>query len=233
MKIVNNDALIKRNRTLSQSVLYVSLGVLVVGLLWSLTNPEATESQFSYLILIPTYILVQLSIYLANRWGRSPRPDEVVAQSLKGLSDQYTLYNYIAGSPHLLAGPAGLLIIKPYYHSGDISYDSKKKRYKQKGGPFFLTKVFAQESLPDISQDSKNLLKRFNTFLQKNGIKTGIQPEFVNIFYSDKASVNSQDAPEAILRSEKLKDFVRGQAKKKTIVAKEIERLTSQFAKAT
>lgn len=229
MKISNNHKFIKRNKKINQAILYLSLALLVLGLFWSLTSPTVTQTQLSYLVLIPAYILVQISIYMANRWGRSPRPDEIVAQSLKGLPDQFTLYNFVAGVPHLLLGPAGLWIIKPYYHSGEISYDLGKKRYKQKGGPFIISKLFAQESLPDIERETQTFLRQFNSYVIKNKLDIGIKPSIVNIFYSEKAAVDSRNAPEATLRAEKLKDFIRNQAKHKSFSIDVIKKIAAQL----
>lgn len=213
MNISNNTKLINRNKKISQAVLYMSLAILVLGLVWSLTSPTVPQTQFSYLVLIPAYLLVQVSIYMANRWGRSPRPDEIIAQSLKGLPDQYSLYNYNAGVPHLLVGPAGVWIIKAYHHSGEISFDADKGKYRQKGGPFIISKLFAQESLPDILHDSRLSKRQFNAFVEKNQLKLSVEPRVANIFYSEKADMMARNAPEPTMNSEKFKDFIRSQAK--------------------
>jgi hypothetical protein len=229
MKISNNIKLINRNKKLSQAVLYISLALLVLGLVWSLTSPDVTQTQFSYLVLIPAYILVQVSIYMANRWGRSPRPDEIIAQSLKGLPEQYMLYNYNAGVPHFLVGPAGLWIIKPYYHSGEITYDDKKGKFNQKGGAFIISKLFAQESLPDIQHDTRLLKRQFGAFVEKNSLIMPVEPQVVNIFYSEKADINARNAPEPTMRSEKFKDFIRGQAKQNPLTNEAIKQIVSQL----
>lgn len=229
MKISSNEQLIHRNKKISQGVLYFSLAFLLIGLFWSLTNPDISQYQFSYAILIPAYILVQVSIFLSFKWGRSPRPDEIVSQSLKGLPDQFILYNYKAGVPHLLVGPAGLWIIKPYYHSGEITYDQVKKKYKQKGGPFILSKLFAQESLPDISRDSAYLIRQFDRFISKNNLHIGETPNIVNIFYSEKANLHVQNAPEPTMPSGRLKEFIRGKAKQKPLSNEEISNIVRQL----
>jgi len=229
MRISNNTQLINRNKKLSQAVLYISLALLVLGLVWSLTSPDVTQTQFSYLILIPAYILVQVSIFMANRWGRSPRPDEIIAQSLKGLPDQYTLYNYNAGVPHFLVGRAGLWIIKPYYHSGEITFDDKKGKFIQKGGPFIISKLFAQESLPDILHDTKLAKRQFGTFAEKNQLRLPDVPQVVNFFYSEKADIMARNAPEPTMSSEKFKDFIRGQAKQNPLSNETIKEVTSQL----
>jgi hypothetical protein len=172
---------------------------------------------------------VQVSIFLANRWGRSPRPDEILINSLKGLPDQYTLYNYNAGVSHLLVGPAGVWIIKPYYHSGEISYDSGKGRFQQKGGPFIISKLFAQESLPDLLHESKQVKRLFANFIQKMNIKVAQEPRIVNIFYSEKAEVLANNAPEPTMNAEKLKNFIRGQAKQNPLSDLKVKEFTDQL----
>ena len=231
MKISNNTKKIIRNKKISQLVLYLSLAILIIGLIWSLTSSTNISIQFSYFVLIPAYFLVQISIYLANRWGRSPRPDEILVNALKGLPDQYTLYNYNVGVPHLLVGPAGLWIIKPYYHSGEISYDTIKGKYRQKGGPFIISKLFAQESLPDLEHESKQLMRLFTNFINKEDIKIGVEPNVVNIFYSEKAEVLANKAPEPTMNAEKLKNFIRGKAKQNPLADVKIKEITDQLPK--
>jgi hypothetical protein len=229
MKISNNYPLIQKNKKISQTVLYASLALLVIGLVWSFTGADITQYTMAYIILIPAYLLVQVSIYLANKWGRSPRPDEIIEQSLKGLNDQYTLYNYNTGVPHLLVGPAGIWIIKPYYQFGTISYNSDKNRFEQKGGANFIAKLFGQEGLTDILRESKNALRGFDAFNQKAKINLDIKPKIVNIFYSEKAEVLAKNAPEATIHSSKLKDLVRSQAKTSILKDEKLNQIRQQL----
>lgn len=229
MKISNNYPLIQKNKKISQIVLYASLALLVVGLVWSFTGADITQYTMAYLILIPAYLLVQISIYLANKWGRSPRPDEIIEQSLKGLNDQYTLYNYNTGVSHLLVGPAGIWIIKPYYQFGKISYNSDKNRYEQKGGANFISKLFGQEGITDILRESKSALRDFDEFNKKMKINIDVKPNIVNIFYSDKAEILAKNAPEITIHSNKLKDMVRSQAKTSSLKDEKINQIRQQL----
>lgn len=229
MKISNNYPLIKKYKKISQIVLYASLVLLVIGLVWSFTGADITQYTMAYAILIPAYLLVQISIYLANKWGRSPRPDEIIEQSLKGLNDQYTLYNYNAGVPHLLVGPAGILIIKPYHQFGTISFNSDKNRYEQQGGANFIAKLFGQEGLTDILRESKIALRDFDAFNKKKNNSIDVKPRIVNIFYSDKADILAKNAPEATIHSDKLKDMVRSQAKISQLRDEKINQIRQQL----
>jgi hypothetical protein len=213
MKIIRNKTKIKKNKTISQIVLYLSMAILVIGFLWSINDPDSVQLTLSYVLIAIAYILVQISLYMANKWGRSPRPDEIVENSLKGLNDQFTLYNYTTPIPHLLVGPAGIWILKPYYHSGEITYNPEKKRYEQRGGPNFLSKWFAQESLPNILEESNLHRKKLKNYFQNLNLGEPQNVFVANIFYSEKAEVMAKNAPEVTVHTEKLKDIIRSKAK--------------------
>jgi len=232
MKLSVNNKLIERNKKIAQSILYVSLGLLIIGFVWTLRNTEPSKSIIGYLILIPAFLLVQVSIYLANRWGKSPRPDEIILSALKGLDNQYTLYVYTTGVPHLLVGPIGVWIINPYNHEGEISYNLEKKRYIQKGGSNFVAKYFAQEGLPNIIRDVISLKKDHKKYFENNSIHVDEEPTIVNLFYSDNVILVKNDAPEINLKSNKLKVFIRKSAKEAKIPLEKVEELRSKLPKS-
>ena len=229
MKLSNNNRLIQRNKRISQIVLYSALALLVIGLIWSFTGADRTQYTIAYIILIPAYILVQISIYLANKWGRSPRPDEIIGLSLKGLNDQYTLYNYDTGVPHLLVGPAGVWIIKPYHQFGTITFNTGKNQYELKGGANFIAKLFGQESLSNIENESKIARRDFEDYKKKNNISFDVEPKIVNIFFSEKADVIAKNAHEITIHSDKLKEMIRSQAKLNPLRDEKINQIRQQL----
>ncbi|MHA1794992.1 MAG: hypothetical protein ACTSUK_02690 [Promethearchaeota archaeon] len=231
MKISINNKIIDRNKKIAQITLYISLAFLAIGFIWTLRNSDNSKSFIGSLILIPAYLLVQVSIFMANRWGKSPRPDEIVIQALKGLDDKYTLYNYTTGVPHLLVGPIGVWIINPYHHEGEISYNSEKKRYKQKGGPKLIAKYFAQEGLPNITREVFSLKKDLKKYFDKNSIHIDEELKVVNLFYSDDVILLSDNAPEINLKSNKLKVFIRNHAKKTKLPPEKIEKFRNLLPK--
>ena len=231
MKLSINYKLIERNKKIAQITLFASLALLTIGFIWTLRNSEPAKSLIGYLILIPAYLLVQISIFMANRWGKSPRPDEIVVQALKGLDNRYTLYNFTTGVPHLLIGPIGIWIINPYHHKGKISYNLEKNRYLQKGGPNFIAKYFAQDGLPNITREVFSLKKDLTKYFDKNSIQIDEEPIIVNLFYSDDIILLTNNAPEINLKSDKIKVFIRKHVKKANIPPEKIEKLRSQLPK--
>jgi len=217
MKISINQKLIARNKKIAQYTLYLSLALLVVGFIWSIRNTDPEKALIGWGILIPSYFLVQISIYMANRWGKSPRPDELVIQSLKGLNDDYTLYNLTTPMPHLLVGPHGIWVLNPYHQKGEISYDVEKSKYRQKGGVGIIGKYFGQEGLPNIARDTANLRQDVEAFLGKMDLSFSSASKVVNVFFSEDADLKGNNFPDWCIKAEKLKSLVRKESKNKIL----------------
>jgi hypothetical protein len=212
MKIVSNEKLIKRNNRLGTYLTFGSLAILGLGLYFSFADTK--YFQFSLIALLAGFILSQVGIYMGNRYGRKPRPDQSISAALKGLEDKYTLYHYMTPISHLLVGPAGIWVLLPYFQTGTISFDEKRKRWRQKGGNLYL-KLFGQENLgrPDLEVTASSTdLKRFLAKTLPDTTQPDIQVALV--FTNEKTKVDAENAPTPTLHIDKLKDFVRRQAKK-------------------
>jgi hypothetical protein len=225
MKILENSKLIERNKKIAQYTLYVSLALLVFGFIWSIRNTDPDKAMVGWLILLPSYFLVQISIYMANKWGKSPRPDEIVIQSLKGLNDEYTFYNYTTPVPHLLVGPQGAWILNPYHQKGVISFNSDKQRYQQKGGAGVIGKYFGQEGLPNVLRENENLKKDLQKYYEKRNINERINPEVINVFYSEVVELDGENFPVPCIKADKLKTFVRKESKNRELTPEELSEL--------
>ena len=216
MKIVTNHKMIRRNKKIGQYTTIGSLAILALGFIISLNqNISSNDYFYSLIALVGGFILSQVGIYFSNRWGRSPRPDEVLAAGLKGLEDKYTLYSYMTAVPNLLVGPAGIWILSTYTQPGLITYDSVKKKWHQRGGNFLL-KIFGQESLGRPEQDTYSLVQEFQKFVTKEiDIPNLPAPQVAMVFLLDpkKVSIVAPDSPIPCMNIEKLKDFIRRQAK--------------------
>jgi hypothetical protein len=229
MKISIDNKTIARNKKIAQYTLYLSLALLVLGFFWSIRNTDPKKTLIGWAILIPSYFLVQLSIYMANKWGKSPRPDEVVVQSLKGLNDEFTLHNFTTAVPHLLIGPQGVWIINPYHHKGEISYDIKRSRYTQQGGAGLIGKYFGQEGLPKISRETRTLKQDLQDYFKKQKIKVQTEPEVVNLFYSDQVELVGENFPDLCVKADKFKAMIRKEAKKRLLTPEELTEISQRL----
>jgi len=233
MKIVTNQKLIKRNARIGQVTSITALVILGVGFYTTYKMPDKVAYSLGALLI--GFFLSQMGIYYGNRWGRSPRPDELLDRGLKGLGREYTIYHYTTPVSHLLVGPAGIWILLPYYQSGRITY--QKGRWRAKGGGFVQSylRIFGQENLgrPDLEAGSEvDVLKRHLTRLLPEGTEL---PEIRTalLFTNPKVELNVKDAPLPSLTPKDLKEFLREQAKNKTISAEMLDSLREVLPQPT
>lgn len=213
MKVITNEKLIKKYSSLGKYLNIGAIAILFGGMAISWLRIDLF--YLAMIALLAGFILSQISIFFINRWGRRPRPDERITSSLKGVTNDYTLYHYNTPVSHLLVGPAGVWTILPYFQRGTITYE--KNRWKQKGGGLGLAylKVFAQEGLGRPDLDSKSDIDKLTEFFTQ-AMGTEI-PEIksVLVFTDKRAILEVEDAPIPTMAIEALKEFIRKQAKEK------------------
>ncbi len=229
MKIIKNEKLISRNGKIGQ---YTSLGALVVlglGMYISFTKPDLFT--YSVVCLLIGFIMTQVGMYMGNRWGRSPRPDEKFDAGLKGLHSDFSMYHYSTPVSHLLVGPSGAWVLLPYHQKGKVEF--KKNRWKMSGGGFMQAymRIFGQESIgrPDI--DAETEVQTLRKFFAKN-LDESFAPEIKSIlvFTSDEVELEPNDSPIPAMKLKQLKEFMRQGVKNRALTSDQIAKITGLFA---
>jgi hypothetical protein len=229
MKIIKNEKLIKRNGLIGQ---WTSIGALVVlaGGMWMSFANSANAKMVSYslIALVVGFLLTQVGMYMGNRWGRSPRPDESLDAALKGLPGDYTIYHFVTPAAHLLVGPAGVWALIPYRQRGVVKYI--KNRWRVVGGGFLQAymSIFGQEGIgrPDLESESEiNAMRKLLGKTLNEGELPNVQ--VVLIFMHEGAELQVEDAPIPALKLKQLKDFMRQRAKEKPISAMQLAAIKS------
>lgn len=221
MKTIKNEKLIKRNGKIGQ---WTSLGaLLVLGLGMYISFNRTDLFLYSIAALLIGFTMTQIGMFMGNRYGRSPRPDEKLDAGLKGLQNEFVMYHYMAPASHLLVGPAGLWVLLPFHQRGQVVY--KKNRWKMSGGGFLQSymRIFGQESIgrPDIEMNSEiNALKKH---LAKHMDEAEI-PEIngIMVFTNDEVEIDSGDATITVLKMKEMKNFFRQKAKEKPITSTQL-----------
>lgn len=212
MKIIKNEKLIKRNSTIGNWTSLAALVILGVGMYISITRTDLFI--YALVALLVGFTLTQIGMYMGNRYGRSPRPDEKLDAGLKGLPGDFTIYHYASPASHLLVGPAGVWLLMPYHQRGQVTF--RKNRWQMSGGGFLQSymRIFGQESLgrPDleIESETKNLRKHFARKMDESAIPE-IKP--LIIFTNDEVEITTEDAPVPALKLKQVKDFLRQKGK--------------------
>ncbi|MBI4761071.1 MAG: hypothetical protein ACOYYF_05410 [Chloroflexota bacterium] len=222
MKIIKNEKLIQRNRQIGQWTSLAALIVLGLGMYISFTRTDLFA--YSLAALLIGFTLTQIGMYLGNRYGRSPRPDEKLDAGLKGLQNEFAIYHYTTPASHLLVGPAGIWVLLPYHQRGKVTYH--KNRWRMSGGGFLQAymRLFGQEGLgrPDIELESE--ISALKKHLAKRMDETQIPPiNAMMVFISDDVEIDAADAPIPAMKLKDIKEFFRKKAKEKPIVQMQLE----------
>lgn len=239
MKIIKNEKLIKRNGRIGQWTTIAALVILGGGMFFSVSDPSDPQRvTYSMVALVFGFILTQVGLYMGNRWGRSPRPDEQLDAGLKGLPGEFALYHYSAPAPHLLVGPAGVWVLIPYRQRGVVTY--AKNRWRVGSGGFLQAymSIFGQEGIgrPDLEAENEilavkkllanqleerrpDLEAKNKTLAAKKLLASRLaESEFpevnaVLVFTNEQVDIQVEDAPLPALKLKQLKDFMRQKAK--------------------
>lgn len=224
MNILTNESLVRRNARIASISMLAGLLVLVGGIFVSFRLPtgENPTLQFnlSMILLLVGFTLSQVGIYFSNRWGRRPRPDQLLDQALKGLDGRYSIYHYLLPAAHVLIGPAGVWVLFPRHQRGTISFS--KGRWRQRGGGLLLgyLKLFAQEGLgrPDVEiAGETEALKRYLTKVLPEGTSL---PEIqaALVFTNPRTEIDiaeDENPPAEAVPLGKLKEMIRKAGKAK------------------
>lgn len=225
MKIIKNETLIKRNGKIGNWTSLAAIVVLGLGMYISFTRMELIS--YTLISLVVGFTLTQIGMYLGNKFGRSPRPDERLDAGLKGLQNEYIMHHYTTPASHLLLGPAGVWVIKPYHQRGLVTF--RKNRWRIGGGGFFQSymRIFGQESLGRPDLDIEGEIDAVRKYLLKHLDETEI-PEInpLMVFTSDNVEIEAEDAPIPAIKLKQLKDFIRQRAKPRALSPEQLTKLT-------
>lgn len=215
MKIIKNEKLIKRNSRIGSWTTVAALAILGGGMFFSVSDPaDPQRVMYSIIALAVGFLLTQVGLYMGNRWGRSPRPDEQLDAGLKGLPGEFAIYHYIAPASHLLVGSAGIWVLLPYRQRGLVRYD--RNRWRVSGGGFLQAymSIFGQEGIGRPDLEAENEIRAVTKLLTKHFEEHEI-PD-VNaalVFTNENIVIQTEDAPLPAIKLKQLKDFMRQKAK--------------------
>lgn len=229
MKIIKNEKFIKRNVKMGQWTSLAGILLMAGAMYGVFASEKRPELMTATLIAMAAgFVLTFISSYIGNRFGGSPRLDETLDATLKGLPGDYTIYHFVTPAAHLLVGPAGIWAVLPYRQKGQVIY--RKNRWKLSGGGFAqqYMRFFGQDRLGRPEVDAENEKKAVHKELSKHLESSEVPPvNAVLIFMDPEIVIDSEGAPIPALRSKQLKDFLRQRAKEIPITTQQLQKIKS------
>ena len=144
MQVYTNQKYIQRRATIGKWTTGVALVVLLAGSIISFMSNTALL-PFALACLLLGFVGANVGSFYMRRFVRKPRPDEVIASSLKGLDDRYEFFAWHLPAPNVLLSPAGLFVFVTRDQEGKITVT--KNNWKQPFNVIRLFTAFSQESL--------------------------------------------------------------------------------------
>jgi hypothetical protein len=140
--VLRDEKRIARYRQIGQYTSLAGLVLLLGGMILAFVQP-VNGLLLQTVALVGGWTFSQIGLYLAHRYGRSPRPDEVLDEAVRKVARSGRIYHYLLPAPHVLLTTAGPIVLVPKYQSGNISVEGDKWRQTGVG----LRRFFGQEAL--------------------------------------------------------------------------------------
>jgi hypothetical protein len=211
MRVSRNEKYIQQRARFGKYVTFVGLGVLILGLLATFQIKYQWAVWASMGALVVGFILSQVGSYHLRRWGRTPRPDQIVERELKGLDDRYRFFAWALPAPQVLLSPQGLYSIETRDQTGDISVTGDRWQSKRSLGRVLFS--FGQEGLVNPSRDAEANAARLATLIQEQLPANQIKVQPVVVFIDEKARLHVDEPTVPVLDAESLKRWLRGSGK--------------------
>jgi hypothetical protein len=163
--------------------------------------------------LLVGFILSNIGMYFTNRWGRSPRPDEVLDKSLKGMNREYRLYHFALPAPHVLLTPSGPVVLTVKFEGGKYSVEDGK--WRQGFSVLRVLNFMGREGLGNPTRDAEYQIEQMRGFLDKHAPELeDISISAIIVFLADNVVLEVGETAVPVLRAAKLKGHLRSQADK-------------------
>lgn len=206
MVIIRDEQRIRRLNLLSKVLSFLGIGALVVGMVLAFTGAEQALG-WQLLALAAGWLLSQVGIYLAHRYVRSPRPDEVLDEALGRVARNGRLYHYILPASHVLLMDQGVIVLIPKYQTGKISVEGDKWRQKGLG----LRRFFGQENLGNPTREAETSVQALAAYIHKHAPEIEELPIGALIVFTaiDPKDLDVSDSRWPAMHHSKVKSYLR------------------------
>lgn len=240
MRIETNQKLVRRNRRFAQYLFFFSIAVLLGAFFVAnaqtfsgqLPDPDSPQGLLAFVLptlVLPIGVITSLvSVRMTNLWIRQPRPEVMLKEGLKGLSNKSVLYNYYhLPVRHVLICPQGVYAITTRFQDG--SYTVENDNWITHGGLFSgFTRFFRRDGIGNPTREAVENAERIQKILAPIAPDVPVHPLIVFIDPRVRLRVENSSIP--ILhadskRESSLKDFMRDvpQEQRRSLTPEQIE----------
>jgi hypothetical protein len=153
MRIIRNERRIKVSRSIGQYATMSGMVVLIGGLIISFAKPEWYGV---WVATLPVgFVLSIVGSFFLDRFVGPNAHHDALATALKGLGNQYALFQYVLPASQVLMGPGGCTVFVIKTQGGQVTYQERGRwKHKQRGK--FFRQFAGQEAVGAPDLDAEN-----------------------------------------------------------------------------
>lgn len=227
MRVTTNTPLIQRRAKFGT---YASLGGIAILGAGMFASFRPNLMWLSLLALLAGFALAQYGNYNLRRYGRTPRPDQVLADGMKGFDDRYHLYSWLLPAQFVLLSPQGLFTFITRDQTGEITNTGAQWRSKFSLGRILL--VFSQEGLGNPSQEAQAAANKLTSWVHQKLPEVNVTAQPIVVFIDPRAQLQVNDPAVPVLDPKGMKKWLRGAGKGDTIKPADLRALEALFDEA-
>lgn len=226
MIIIRDEKKMARFRTFAQITSFAGMALLLGGMVLVFVGDPQDVFVWQLVALLGGWLLSQIGIYLANRYLRSPRPDEAIDEALGKVAKDGRLYHYILPAPHVLLTPAGIILFVAKFQGGKIRVENDK--WQQSG--LGMRRFFGQENLGNPTRDAQLHVDVMVNFLKKHAPEVAEISMAPIIVFTSKGVHDLELAGSSVpaMHVTKLKGFLK-QQKQQKMASADYEKIRAAF----
>lgn len=203
MRVLRNDALIKKRTQFTQRGSLVGMGLLLGSLFLSARNPF-----LSWGLLLAGFIIAMTAVRVGNRFVRPPRADTVLDKVLKGLDNRYAIYHYLLPADHALLTPSGLIVIRAQEQRGKVV--ARDGRWRQRSFFQRLRVLFGESGLGNPDRRLEREIAAIEGIIdQALGEEHEVPVDGVVTFYAGQMELEAANTRYPTVLPDELKATVR------------------------
>ncbi len=228
MKLTVNETYIKKRAKIAMYLSWGSMLALVLAMVASFrvkpTSPDyRTWIMVSFAALLIGILMANVGTYNVRRFGRKPRPDQMIANALERLDNRYHFYSWTLPSPYVLQTPAGCYVFITRDLDGKVSY--KGGKWKSAFSWKKLLNIFGQEGMGKPAKEAKAEKEVMEKYLREHMPDAEIPVYPVLVFLSPKVSLEIEGDPfPPAVEIKKLRSFLKEDIKGKDLLPSSVQK---------
>jgi Nuclease-related domain len=204
MKSIADTDKLERRAQIAQRLGIGGMILLVGGMVLLFWKPEpmANATQVAGALIPSGFILANIGIFLANRWLKRPRPEDVLDAGLKSLGRGNRIYHYLLPGDHVLLTPSGVVVFEVVALDGQFTY--RNARWKKKFNLTRTLRFFVEQRLGDPIKRAQASAQEISGLIADSVPNASIPVEPMVVFTSPIAEIEVDNPPIPIAVGTKL-----------------------------